>query len=79
MQEIVGAIRLVSDIVGAITAATAQQSSGIGQVGQAVSQREETTQQNSALVEQSAAAALSLPSQADLLGGSMAVFRLQPA
>jgi methyl-accepting chemotaxis protein len=64
MTDIVGAIRRVSDIVSEIAQATMEQSSGIQQVGDAVGQMDTVTQQNAALVEQSAAAAESLKTQA---------------
>jgi len=76
MQEIVDSIRKVSELVGAISAATAEQSSGIAQVGDAVTQMDTTTQQNAALVEESAAAANSLNEQAQQLVQAVAVFRL---
>jgi methyl-accepting chemotaxis protein len=76
MEEIVTAIRRVSDIVGEISAATVEQSSGVAQVGQAVSQMDQTTQQNAALVEESAAAADSLRKQAQDLVQAVASFRL---
>ena len=60
MNEVVAAIRRVTDIVGEISSASAAQSSGVSQVGQAIAQMDQTTQQNAALVEQSAAAAESL-------------------
>jgi methyl-accepting chemotaxis protein len=76
MEEIVGAIQRVSDIVGEISAASAEQSSGVSQVGQAVTQMDQATQQNAALVEESAAAADSLKSQAAQLVSMVAAFRL---
>ncbi|WP_395701927.1 methyl-accepting chemotaxis protein [Aquabacterium sp.] len=76
MQEIVGAIRRVSDIVGEISAANQEQSAGVGQVGQAVSQMDQVTQQNAALVEESAAAAESLKQQAGSLVEAVAVFKV---
>jgi methyl-accepting chemotaxis protein len=78
MDEIVRAIRRVSDIVGEITAASAEQSSGVTQIGQAVSQMDQATQQNAALVEESAAAAASLKRQSEQLVEAVAVFRLVP-
>jgi methyl-accepting chemotaxis protein len=75
MEEIVGAIRRVSDIVGEISSASVEQSSGVTQVSQAVSQMDRTTQQNAALVEESAAAAESLKQQAQQLLTSVAVFK----
>ncbi len=76
MSEIVGSIQRVSDIVAEITAAAGEQSDGIGQVNVAVSQLDQMTQQNAALVEQSAAAAQSLKDQAARLAQVVAVFRL---
>ncbi len=76
MDEIVASIRKVNELVGAISAATAEQSSGIAQVGEAVTQMDSTTQQNAALVEESAAAANSLNVQAQQLVQAVAVFRL---
>jgi len=76
MEEIVGAIKRVSDIVAEISAASVEQSSGVSQVGQAVSQMDQVTQQNAALVEESAAAAESLRQQAQRLVGSVSVFKL---
>ena len=76
MQEIVSAIERVSGIVGEISTATSEQSSGISEVGQAISKLDEMTQQNAALVEQSAAAAQSLQQQADDLARSVSVFKL---
>jgi len=64
MNEIVGSVQRVSDIIGEITAAAGEQSDGIAQVNTAVSQLDQMTQQNAALVEQSAAAAQSLKEQA---------------
>jgi len=76
MAEIVGAIRRVSDIVAEISAASVEQSSGVSQVGLAVSQMDQVTQQNAALVEESAAAAESLRQQAQRLVASVSVFKL---
>jgi methyl-accepting chemotaxis protein len=75
MSEIVGSIQRVSDIMGEITAAAGEQSDGIGQVNTAVSQLDQMTQQNAALVEESAAAAESLKDQASRLAQVVAVFR----
>ncbi|WP_271010171.1 methyl-accepting chemotaxis protein [Paucibacter sp. B51] len=77
MTEIVGAIKRVSDIVGEISAASSEQSSGIAQVGEAVTQMDKVTQQNAALVEESAAAAESLRLQAAQLVQAVAVFKLR--
>ena len=76
MEEIVGSIRRVSDIVAEIAAASVEQSAGVSQVGEAVSQMDQTTQQNAALVEESAAAADSLRTQARQLVDAVAVFRV---
>jgi hypothetical protein len=76
MDEIVQAVKRVTDIMGEISAASAEQSSGIEQVNQAVSQMDEVTQQNAALVEQAAAAAGSLQDQASRLMASVSGFRL---
>ncbi|EEA03770.1 methyl-accepting chemotaxis sensory transducer [Burkholderia sp. H160] len=76
MDEIVAAIRRVATIMGEITTATAEQLDGIEQVGQAVSQMDQTTQQNAALVEQAAAAASALEHQAQSMKDAMSVFRV---
>jgi methyl-accepting chemotaxis protein len=76
MGEIVGSIQRVSDIVAEITAAGAEQSDGVRQVGEAVTQMDQATQQNAALVEESAAAAESLKGQAQQLVQAVAVFKL---
>ena len=76
MTEVVGAIRRVTDIMGEISAASNEQNQGVAQVGEAVMQMDHTTQQNAALVEESAAAAGSLNSQASQLVGAVSVFRL---
>lgn len=76
MTEVVSAIRRVTDIMGEISAASNEQSQGVAQVGEAVMQMDHTTQQNAALVEESAAAAGSLNSQASQLVGAVSVFRL---
>jgi len=79
MDEIVSAIRRVTEIVGEITSASAVQSSGVDAVGRAVSQMDQATQQNAALVEESAAAAESLRQQAQELVRAVAAFRLAEA
>ncbi|MCW5654281.1 methyl-accepting chemotaxis protein [Hydrogenophaga sp.] len=76
MDDIVGSIKRVSDIVSEISSATSEQSSSIQQVGEAVGQMDQVTQQNAALVEESAAAADSLKSQALRLVDVVSVFRL---
>ncbi|MEH3086197.1 MAG: methyl-accepting chemotaxis protein [Xylophilus ampelinus] len=79
MEEVVGAIRRVTDIIGEVSAASAEQSQGVAQVGEAISQMDQVTQQNAALVEESAAAASSLNHQAGQLLASVAAFRLGDA
>ncbi|MBY4898422.1 methyl-accepting chemotaxis protein [Cupriavidus sp. AU9028] len=79
MDEIVQAVKRVTDIMGEISAASAEQSSGIEQVNKAVAQMDEVTQQNAALVEEAAAAAGSLEDQAARLMASLARFRLAQA
>ncbi|WP_231337609.1 methyl-accepting chemotaxis protein [Paraburkholderia sprentiae] len=76
MSEIVCAIERVTAIVDAISIASAEQSIGVEQAGEAVGQIDQTTQHNAALVEQSAAAAESLRQQAAQLVDSVAQFRL---
>jgi methyl-accepting chemotaxis protein len=76
MGDIVQAIQKVSHIIGEISTASAEQSAGVAQVGQAVTLMDQATQQNAALVEESAAAAESLQRQADLLVQSVSVFKL---
>jgi methyl-accepting chemotaxis protein len=75
MTEIVNSVQRVSDIIGEITAATSEQSDGIGQVNGSVIQLDQMTQQNAALVEQSAAAAESLKDQAGRLSKVIGTFR----
>jgi methyl-accepting chemotaxis protein/methyl-accepting chemotaxis protein-1 (serine sensor receptor) len=76
MQEIVSSIQRVTDIVGEITSASSEQTTGLGQVSEAVVHMDQSTQQNAALVEESAAAASSLRKQAEELVHSVAVFQL---
>ncbi|SSW72956.1 methyl-accepting chemotaxis protein [Achromobacter agilis] len=76
MQEIVASVKRVTDIMGEISAASDEQSSGIDQVNRAVSQMDEVTQQNAALVEEAAAAAGSLQEQAQRLAEAVAVFKI---
>jgi len=66
----------VADIMGEISAASAEQAGGIDQITLAVSQMDEVTQQNAALVEESAAASQSMRQQAQGLEASVAVFKL---
>ncbi|MEK8033586.1 methyl-accepting chemotaxis protein [Ideonella sp. DXS29W] len=76
MDEIVSSVRRVSDIIGEITAASAEQSHGIATINASVTQLDQVTQQNAALVEQSAAAAESLREQAVRLNGLVSTFKL---
>jgi len=76
MREIVVSVQRVTDIIGEITAASTGQSTEIGQINTAVGQLDQMTQQNAALVEESAAAAESLKQQALKLGEVVGVFRL---
>ena len=77
MGAIVESVQRVSAIIGEITHATGEQSTGIGQVNVAVTELDRMTQQNAALVEESAAAAQSLKDQAHRLAKVVEVFRLQ--
>jgi len=77
MSEIVHGVQRVTDIIGEITAAAVGQSNELGQVNQAVSQLDQMTQQNAALVEQSAAAAESMRDQAGRLAQAVEVFRIE--
>jgi methyl-accepting chemotaxis protein len=76
MTEVVDSIRKVSALAGEISSASNEQSVGVAQVGEAVTQMDQVTQQNAALVEQMAAAASSLKSQAGELVQTVAVFNL---
>lgn len=76
MTEVVSSIRRVTDIMGVISAASNEQSLGVAQVGEAITQMDQATQQNAALVEEMAAAAGSLKSQAQELVQTVAVFKL---
>ena len=77
MADVVGSIKRVTDLMGEITAASQEQSTGIGQVNDAVTQMDQVTQHNAALVEQSAAAAASLGEQARGLVRAVSVFRIE--
>jgi methyl-accepting chemotaxis protein len=76
MQEIVTSVQRVTDIISEISAASQEQSSGINQVNDAVTSMDDMTQQNTALVEEAAAAAESLMEQAEELLNTMSVFNL---
>jgi len=77
MDEVVNSVRRVTDIVSEITAASNEQSQGIGQINLAITQMDEATQQNAALVEQAAAAAQSMQEQAGRLSEMVGVFKLR--
>ncbi|MGV7960840.1 methyl-accepting chemotaxis protein [Photorhabdus tasmaniensis] len=76
MNELVASVNRVTDLMAEIAAASDEQSRGIHQVAQAVTQMDQVTQQNAALVEQSAAAAAALEDQADILVKTVAQFEL---
>ncbi|NJC36678.1 methyl-accepting chemotaxis protein-1 (serine sensor receptor) [Xanthomonas arboricola] len=76
MAEIVSSVQRVTDIMGEISAASQEQSAGIEQVNITVTQMDETTQQNAALVEEATAAARSMEEQAVQLTGAVAVFKI---
>ncbi len=76
MEEVVASVRRVTDIMAEITAASHEQSAGIEQVNQAITQMDQVTQQNAALVEEAAAAADSLQEQAAGLSETVSVFRV---
>jgi methyl-accepting chemotaxis protein len=76
MAEVVSSIKRVTDIMGEISAASSDQSMGVSEIGSAIKQMDQVTQQNAALVEEMAAAASSLKSQAQELVQTVAVFKL---
>jgi methyl-accepting chemotaxis protein len=76
MGEIVAQVHKVSDLIGEISSASGEQTMGIGQISDAVTQLDQVTQQNAALVEESAAAAESLKHQAAKLAQTVATFKL---
>ena len=79
MHEVVTSVRRVTDIVGEISSATLEQSAGLEEVNRAITQMDEVTQQNAALVEQAAATAQSLQEQAAKLAHSVDIFKLNLA
>ena len=79
MEEIVSSVGKVSDMIGEISASAMEQHDGISQVNQAVTNLDQMTQQNAALVEESTAAAVSLSDQAQRLTGMVSVFKVQAA
>lgn len=78
MEEIVSSIARVTHIMGEITTASAEQTAGIEQINRAITQMDEVTQRNAALVEESASAAQSLQDQASKLTQAVTVFKLHP-
>ncbi|OYO28597.1 methyl-accepting chemotaxis protein [Janthinobacterium sp. PC23-8] len=76
MTEVVDTVRGVSDIVSEISAASAEQSTGIDEINRAITQMDEVTQQNAALVEEAAAASQALQEQAGRLAEVVGVFKL---
>jgi methyl-accepting chemotaxis protein len=79
MEDIVGSVRQVSDLVAEIAAASRQQSAGIGQVNTAIAQMDQVVQQNAALVEEASAATESMAHQATVLLETVARFRVGEA
>jgi len=79
MEDIVSQVKRVNDMIGEISSASSEQSTGIGQIGDAVAQLDQVTQQNAALVEESAAAAESLNQQAAQLARIVGTFKLARA
>jgi len=76
MQDVVASVRRVTDIMAEITAASMEQSAGIAQVSRNVVEMDQTTQENAALVEEAAAAAASMQTQAAQLAHAVSVFKL---
>jgi methyl-accepting chemotaxis protein len=77
MSEVVASVRRVTDVVAEISAASHEQSTGIEEINRAITQMDEVTQQNAALVEEAAAAAQSLQDQAGRLTQVVSVFKIQ--
>lgn len=76
MEEVVASVRRVTDIMGEITAASQEQSVGIGNINYTILEMDEATQQNAALVEEAAAAAASMQDQASNLARVVSIFKL---
>ena len=76
MAEVVASVQRMNEIMGEISVASAEQRAGVLQVGESVTQMDRATQQNAALVEQSAAATVSMKNQAQQLVQAVAVFQL---
>ena len=74
MADVVNQVRRVNDLMAEITVASKEQSLGVSQVGQAVAQLDEMTQQNAAMVEESSASAISMGDQAQRLVDAVKVF-----
>jgi methyl-accepting chemotaxis protein len=79
MNDIVASVRRVSDVVAEISEAAREQTTGLGQINQAITQLDHMTQQNAALVEESAAAAESMREQSSRLSTAVSAFRLNIA
>ena len=77
MQEVVDSVKRVTGMVGEISAASVEQETGIGQINQAMTEMDSVTQQNAALVEEAAAAAASLQTEAEGLAQLVSVFQVQ--
>jgi methyl-accepting chemotaxis protein len=76
ISEVVDQVRRVNDLVGLIAVTSSEQNNGISQINQSIANLDRNTQQNAALVEETAAAAASLQQQADVLTQTVGVFRL---
>jgi methyl-accepting chemotaxis protein len=76
MSEVVGSVKRVGDMIAEISAASKEQASGIAEASESIARMDDTTQQNAALVEQAAAAAMSLEQQATALAQSVSNFKL---
>jgi methyl-accepting chemotaxis protein len=79
MEDIVASVKRVTDIIGEIASASQEQLDGIEQINVAISEMDETTQRNAALVEQASAAAGAMSEQAAQLSGTVGVFTLAAA
>ncbi|MFZ6862705.1 methyl-accepting chemotaxis protein [Undibacterium sp. Ji67W] len=79
MEEIVGSVKKVTDIMGEIMLASEEQSTGIDEVHRAINEMDEVTQQNAAMVEEAASAASHLQTLATALSGHVAIFQLSEA
>jgi methyl-accepting chemotaxis protein/methyl-accepting chemotaxis protein-1 (serine sensor receptor) len=77
MNEVVGSIREVTDIMGEISQDSADQATGVSQLGDAITLMDQMTQQNASLVEKMAEAASDLSAQANSLVNTVAVFRTE--